>query len=296
MLYYIFYTLSILIAWGFLLLGTNKPGLIGIFISLLYTFYSSYAIRRFVKEETIPLKIIKFLGPSFYFLVSLISIPISKYYGLDPIKIGFLMFLIPSFDKNNFPKIWLQILSVFLAALYSFFLYELINKAMQRNEFPESDMYNFYAETKESAPRNTDNIPELSTYRFLNANMDTIGIEKSDKYTIIETWNETHIPSLRSAHEMQHFFAKLSDKARHFYIYVPVAKNRKLDYAKIFNFEKIQKKEKILVDINLYKDSYISKLPTFLVFDADGKLLLRQNGYGSTMRNNIQQKIKSVIK
>jgi hypothetical protein len=69
-----------------------------------------------------------------------------------------------------------------------------------------------------------------------------------------------------------------------------------LDYNKIFNFEKIQKKEKILVDINLYKDGYISKLPTYLVFDADGKLLLRQNGYGSTLRNNIQQKIKSVIK
>ena len=77
---------------------------------------------------------------------------------------------------------------------------------------------------------------------------------------------------------------------------MPIAKDRKLDYNKIFNFEKIQKKEKILVDINLYKDNYISKLPTFLVFDANGKLLLRQNGYGSTMRNNIQQKIKSVIK
>jgi hypothetical protein len=94
---------------------------------------------------------------------------------------------------------------------------------------------------------------------------------------------------------MQNFFSKLSDKASHFYIYIPISKDRRLDYNKIFNFEKIQKKEKILVDINLYKDGYISKLPTYLVFDADGKLLLRQNGYGSTLRNNIQQKINSVI-
>jgi hypothetical protein len=296
MLYYIFYSLSFLIAWGFLLLDSNKPGLIGIFIALLYTFYSSYAIRRFVKEETISLKIVKFLGPSFYFLVSLCMVPMSKYYFLYPINVGFLVFLIPSFDKNSFPKIWLQILSVFLAVSYSFFMHELINKAMHRNEFPKSDRYNFYAETKESDPRNTNDIPMLSTYRFLNANMDTIGLEKSDKYTIIETWNETHIASLRSAHEMQHFFSKLSDKASHFYIYIPISKDRRLDYNKIFNFEKIQKKEKILVDINLYKDGYISKLPTYLVFDADGKLLLRQNGYGSTLRNNIQQKIKSVIK
>jgi hypothetical protein len=126
--------------------------------------------------------------------------------------------------------------------------------------------------------------------------MDTTCIEQSDKYTIIETWNETHVASLRSVHEMQHFFKKTSKKARHYYIYVPIAKNRKLDYNKIFSFEKIHEKEKILVDINLYKDSYISKLPTYLVFDTDGKLLLRQNGYSSTMRNQIQQKIKSFIK
>jgi hypothetical protein len=101
--------------------------------------------------------------------------------------------------------------------------------------------------------------------------MDTIGIEHSDKYIIIETWNETHVASLRSAHEMQHFFKKISKKALHYYIYVPIAKNRKLDYNKIFSFEKIHEKEKILVDINLYKDSYISKLPTYLVLQLNNE-------------------------
>jgi hypothetical protein len=293
--YYIFYSLSFLIAWGFLFLDANKPGLIGIFIVLLYTFYSCYIIRRFVKEETIALKIIKSSGPFFFFLVSLFLVPMSKYYYLYPINIGFLMFIIPLFDKNSFPKIWLQILAISLAALYSFLLYDLIEKAISRKDFPEFDKYNFYAETKEVS-NEIDKIPELNTYRFLNSEMDTTCIEQSDKYTIIETWNETHVASLRSVHEMQHFFKKTSKKARHYYIYVPIAKNRKLDYNKIFSFEKIHEKEKILVDINLYKDSYISKLPTYLVFDTDGKLLLRQNGYSSTMRNQIQQKIKSVIK
>ena len=295
MLYYIFYSISFLIIWGFLLLDANKPGLSGIFIVILYTFYSCYVIRSFVKKETVILKIVKSSGPTFYFLVSLFMVPMSKYYYLYPTNVVFFMFLIPLFDKNSFPKIWLQILAISLAALYSFLFYDYIEKVISRKDFPEFDKYNFYTETKE-AYNEIDKIPKLNSYRFLNTEMDTVGIEQSDKYTIIETWNETHVASLRSANEMQHFFKKISKKARHYYIYVPVAKNRKLDYDKIFGFEKIHEKEKILVDINLYKDSYISKLPTYLVFDADGKLLIRQNGYSSTMRNQIQQKIKSVIK
>jgi len=66
MLYYLTYTMSLMVFWGLLLLDLNKPGLIGIFIGLAYTFYSSFIIRSFVEKETQKLKLIKFIGSSIF--------------------------------------------------------------------------------------------------------------------------------------------------------------------------------------------------------------------------------------
>ncbi len=40
MIYYLVYTFSIILFWGLLFLDYDKPGTLGVFIGMLYTFYS----------------------------------------------------------------------------------------------------------------------------------------------------------------------------------------------------------------------------------------------------------------
>ena len=131
---------------------------------------------------------------------------------------------------------------------------------------------------------------------FLNAASDTITLgNRNGKYIILEAWNETYVASLRSIPVMQPFYEKIADKADYYYVYMPIQKERKIDSTKVFTFDKIKNKEKIRIDLDLWDKAAIDRLPTYFVFDANGKLVFRQDGYGAEMRLVIQNKIRKAI-
>lgn len=291
MLYYLLYSLSFVVVWMLLFLDLRKPGLFGACICLLYTFYSSYYIQRFVKEETKLLKYIKLTGPLFY-LIAAIFMSFSAYFIIDPIVVGFLIFTIHYFDKNKFPKVSLQVLLWIIAMGYSFFLYDIWLKSRFITDMPN---YNFQLAEDPKEEKQPDFV-NIAQARFLNTASDTITVgNKNGKYIILEAWNETYVASLRSIPAMQPFYEKIAGKADYYYVYMPIQKKRKIDSTKVFAFDKIKNKEKILFDIDLWDKAAIDRLPTYFVFDAKGKLVFRQDGYGAEMRLVIQNKIRKAI-
>lgn len=290
MLHYLIYTLSLILGWGLLFLDPSKPGLLGVFLCLNYTFYSSYIISRFVSEETSFLKVFKLFGPSFYFIANLFIVEITWLWFLNPINVAFFLVGIAFFDKSNFPKKETQFFIIAFTYLYSFSLYNKWDNHLNETISINSS-YDFESnkKTKKTSSLN------LMNYKFLTENLDSTEIELRDKYTIIETWNEKCPPCLKAIPEMHDFYTQIKEKANQLYIYIPRKGSYKLDYGKVFSFEKIIDKSKILVDINLQSDAMLEGYPTFLIFDKKGNLVFEKKGYNSNKRKELEEEIKSIV-
>jgi hypothetical protein len=272
--------------WGLLFLDLNKPGLIGIFIGLAYTFYSSFIIRSFVEEETQKLKLIKFTGPIIYVLLLLYTQKTSIYTLINPINIAFLIFCIALFSKAKFPKKEVQFFILAFIYLYSFSVYNIWNKS---NLVKPENTYDF-AIKAESINRK---IPNLSHYQFLNSNLDSIRLSSKEKYIIIETWNEKCAPCFKAMAEMDDFYNNITNKANQYYVYIPSRKA--IAYDKIFSFDRIKEKSRILVDVNLQEEALLDQYPVFFVFDKKGELVFSQIGYNSATKMDLQKNILSVL-
>lgn len=294
MVHYITYSISLIILWSLLLLNLNRPGLLGIFIALAYTFYSAYIIRCFVEQETRNLMIVKFISPVFFlalfFYAQTFSFCTFFYTFLSPISIAFLLFCVAAFSKDNFPKKEVQFFVIAFIYVYSFSLYNIWDKALLQ-EIRSNSYAPYDFEIKGEAL--DKDIPSLPYYQFLNSNLDSIKLSGTNEYVIIETWNEKCIPCFKAMEEMADFYGNIESKTNQYYIYIPTKNN--LDYTKIFSFEKIQDKSNILVDINLQKDALLKGYPVFLVFNKVGELVYKETGYSTALKNKIQKNILNAL-
>lgn len=274
--------------WGLLLLDVNKPELLGVFIGLTYTFYSSFFIRSFVKNENRKLLFIKFIGPVLYLLVGFYAQPINLYSVIAPINIAFLIFCISLFSKDALPKKEVQFFVIAFMYLYSFSLYNLWDKNI--NQKSKLNQYDF----ERKAQSITYDIPKLSQYKFLDSNFDTISLSNNNDYVIIETWNEKCPPCFKAIAGMADFYKNIETKAKHYNVYVQSRKN--IDFSKVFTFDRIKNKKSILVDLNLQSDAALSQYPVFLVFNKHGNLIFSQIGYTDDTKKQLQDGILSAIK
>ncbi len=297
MIYYIFYSGTLILFWGLLFLDNNEAGLVGVFIGLVYTFYSSFFINDFVRKETSLLKVIKVSGPVLYVVSNLIFNKINYLSLIHPINIAFLVFMVSLFIKSKFPSKALQFFMISLIYLYSFTIYEKWENNRDDNYSP----YNFNSKNlnnNNNNNNNNDTIPLslLNSFIFLDSNLDTVSIATDDKYTIIETWNERCVPCLMAIPGMNKFYHSLEDYSNQYYIYKAKNSYSNLDYNKVFSFDKINDKDKILIDIDMYDKLYINGYPYFLVFNKNGKLIFKQIGYNENMKIELQDTIQKLCK
>lgn len=292
MIYYLLYTITLILFWGLLLLDGKQPDAIGVIFGLGYTFYSAFFIRNTVKYENLTLKITKAIGPIFYLISSLIlTFQFDKFFFLNPIIIACIIFSISFFYKESFPNITLQFFSISFIFLYSLSLYNYWEISI--NENSEFDFTNNSTSNPEIV-----NSHSLFDFNFINASYDTIGLPKNNKYTIIETWNEKCPPCIKALTDLPVFYNSIDSISNQFYIYEPSDISIKLDTEKIFNFNIIQKKEKILLDFNknMYEALNISGYPYFIVFNPTGKIVFIQFGYDPDKKELLENKIKSLLK
>lgn len=294
MLYYLLYSIFTCFVWFYAIQDIAYVGHIGLFVGLLYTYYSAYLVRNLVEEETNLLKWLKFIGPAVFLVWTLSTMSYLTIYSiLNPIIISFLLLISSLFNSRKFPKQEVQFFTVFFIFLYSFSLYS--NLWEYYLGISERKQYNFELPNQTNDNAQAPDALPLQKYNFLNQSLDTIKIDPSGKYTIIETWNERCPPCMLAIPEMHDFYEQLSPQANQYYLYIPTGRNRKLDYQKVFSFEKIKAKERILVDINLQEDTNLEGFPVFLVFDKNGTPLLLHEGYRSEIKDSLQKQILKSI-
>jgi len=122
----------------------------------------------------------------------------------------------------------------------------------------------------------------LSKFAFINPDFDTVQlIGTSDKFILLETWNETCFPCIKAMQELPGFYNSIENKVEAYYLYESNKEHVRRKFDKIFAFKSIENKSKILIDIDqgLYSALKMSGYPYFLLFDSHGKLIYHSRGY-----------------
>jgi thiol-disulfide isomerase/thioredoxin len=281
MLFYLIYTFFVGLLWYFFVQDIGYLGYWGLFFSLVLTFYSAFFIR-FVKLETKLFTIIKFAIPVAFLLFTFATMSYSSTLTVfNPIIFAFVLLSASLASSQKIPTKHYQFFAVFFSYLYASVVYDKIwqqpvlgteARALQVGIPPQKDK----VKDKKEALISLD----LAHFRFVNSSQDTIIIDPQGKYVIIETWNEKCPPCMKAIPEMIVFYEEIQAHANHYYLYIPnLAKNTSLDINKVFSFDKIKTKDKILIDQSLQKDLNLDSYPVFILFDKEGKQVFQHIGY-----------------
>ncbi len=206
--------------------------------------------------------------------------------------IGFI-FVGGVFKKSKFPSKELQFFAVSLIYLYSFSIYPKWEQSVIMKNTTVSN-YDFSIQNKKEKEKEKESkYSLLNGFKFLNSELDTISLVDSNKYTIIETWNERCPPCLSAISGLKDFYKSINDDFKQYYVYKP--KNEYFDYEKVFSFKKIGNRDRILIDINLYDKLNLRGYPYFLLFDKKGKLIFLQKGYSEEHKSILQDTISKLL-
>ena len=122
----------------------------------------------------------------------------------------------------------------------------------------------------------------LSEFTFIKHSLDTVSlVGASDKFMLLETWNENCFPCIKAMQELPDFYKSHENEMETFYLYEHPKGSVRNKFDKIFAFKGIEDKSKILIDIDqgLYKALKMSGYPYFLLFDSQGELVYHSRGY-----------------
>lgn len=275
---YILFSLSLVIVWAFLFLDVNRPGNLGVFIGLVYTFYGSIYFKN---DETQLLRFLKYLFPFIYLITYLIISEEGFFKIISPIVIGFILLIVSDlFKKEELKPIH------FILPLTYFYIYVFsIFPTWERTLIMPEERYNFEKEVikKDSFL--------LNEFQFLNADFDTIKLSTDKDFIIIESWNETCIPCIKAMKELPDFYDSISTRFDQYYLYEPNKKTT--DYQKVFDFKHVDDKTKIIADFNkqFYKKLGLESYPYFLIYDKKGNLVYEQLGYNEVKRELLRQAV-----
>jgi thioredoxin-related protein len=142
---------------------------------------------------------------------------------------------------------------------------------------------NFNAEMSDTKQQSS--IPDsinIAGFSFINSNHDTLALKnQAGKFILLETWSENCLPCIRAMNELPDFYWSIQDEVDVYYVYENNKARVRSQFDKIFNFESIQEKSDILIDINqeLYYALDMQGYPYFVLFDPKGRLIHQVRGY-----------------
>lgn len=289
---YIHYFYSLLISisylpvWGLLFLDSETANSFSSFIGFAYTIISiSYFKNLTIIGKSKYSKLLLCAFPAFYFLATAFFLPKNLVYFLNPIFWAFILLLI-SFIFLKLLDLREFFFILFISYLYAYHLYPIFKNQVDNKGFPTEEV-----EKKDLATNKN-----LKTYTFISNKMDTFKLSTTKKYFLIETWNETCQPCLAAMNDLQPLLDSLSPLVDHYYLYEN-GTNNKLDTVKVFNFHKINNKNKIIFNNNslFYNDLQMQSFPYFLLFDEKGNLVDYFKGYSSNNKDYFKNRIRKMI-
>lgn len=276
--------------WGLFLMDADNPGTIGVIIGLIYTFYADIFFKSVVAFDHKFSRYLKFLFPAFYLISSLITIKFTLLnILLHPIITASIILVTGSQLTALKEKYSHQFFVVSYILLYALALYPIWQQSNAIVDTTES--YDFTTGPKEIKKTDIRAIP------FIKSDDTTYFIRPDDKYVLIETWNEKCPPCFAAIKDLAGFFDEHQDKMTHFYLYQAPDKNLITDRNRVFHFELIKNKNKILIDTDnhLYDQMGLNGYPYFLLFDQSGKLIYQYFGYHSSVKDELTEKFLGLI-
>lgn len=136
-------------------------------------------------------------------------------------------------------------------------------------------------EKRQEAP---DDYIDISSFSFLDLNLDTVNIRSDKPYIFIETWNEKCPPCKRAIKELTPILDTMKNKMDSYFIY----ENHKFDKNVFVSSTKKVKglfNQKVLADPNqeFYKSMNMVAYPTFLIIDnKKGEIIYMSVGFGGS--------------
>lgn len=270
------YSITLVPIWGLGLLNIQTSNKFTIFAVFVLTLSTTHFVPVLKQRDRIS-KIILSIGPTFYFIASLIVID-SRLIVYSPIVWIFSILITFLFLKDA--KTGITLLFA-VSAVYSFIIY------------PASP---FSTTNSQFIPNHPSHSQNLSDFSFINSEFDTIQFTKSKSIILIETWNETCAPCIKSIRELQDTLSSRID-FEHYYLYQSRA-NKNLPLNQIFSFKHIKKKNRILVDIEntLYDSMKLNSYPYFLIFKENGELKHYRTGYSTEYKADILKELLEGVK
>lgn len=268
-----------------MMLDSDFQNNFGVFVCLLYTSGFTFYVNTKYQEKLSSLPLFFLILPIGYLLAFAFFNESKLFLFSNPILYGLIFVVFILFFVKNLTERYSVFFIVFFAYLYSYYGYEYFKIAGNQEESMMSSVEKRYL---------NDEI-NLKTYRFLDYKKDTVNI-KANRLILIETWNETCPPCIRSINDLQPTIDSLSSKLQHIYLYESPTFGKKTDFSDVINFNLIQNKEKIYIDYNLqfFTEIGMNSYPVFLLFNREGVLVDYFTGYSSNEKEYFKKRIKNM--
>lgn len=277
---------SYLLIWGFSFLQIDIANQFTVFGGMMYTILAVYLFKNyeFIRSNNF-YKLFLLVFPTFYLVLSLIILKKNSVYLLNPILWAFVVLIISLKYLNSINFKSLIIITIF-SGLYAYYLYPIFR-------YPSKAVV---SESDEIEKKDLKLTKLLQSYSFLKNDHDTIQLIDKNKLILIETWNETCLPCLAAMNDLQPLMDSLSTSLKHYYLYENSFKNHSFPHEKIYNFQKIIDKSKIILDLDnrFLTESKMSSYPYFLLFDSEGKLVDYFKGYNPKFKEYFINRLRGM--
>uniref|UniRef100_UPI004048ED61 TlpA family protein disulfide reductase n=1 Tax=Fulvivirga sp. TaxID=1931237 RepID=UPI004048ED61 len=279
-------SLALIPIWGLTLLDAKTSNQWSVALCYLMTPFFIYYLKSNTNiiVNRIP-KLLLLVGPFLYFVVSVIAFHNFSQFLVNPILWIIATLLVVLFLVTEMGwKDW--ILVIFWAYFYTFHIYPYYQKFNQNGS----------NENEEISTINFDKNNPLD-FQFINSNLDTANITSNQKQLLlIETWNETCAPCLKSIKKLEATIDEYSNSLSHIYLYENAGRDL-MQPQKVVDFNLIKDKSKIWIDIEneFMSKSGMQSYPYFVLYDSSGVYLDHFVGYSDKEHDKFEKKIKSMI-
>jgi len=258
-------------------------------VAFIGTFILVFLVKEIKPKYT---KLVFMSGPLFHVILGcIVGILYKNMLNpiLNPIHWLFIITLFAFWAKNLNFKNFTAILTISL--IYSFYLYPKTGLGK-----PDNDDYYQQMLLKDDEQCQPNYNYTLDEFLFLNHQLDTVCFTNLDKPVLVETWNETCPPCIKSIKEMEE---ELTSNPNFDVIYLYQTRRKKrLSNKAIFNYKFIKNKKNIYTDINNEFTTYMNLhvMPYYLMFNQAGELIGTRNGYMSEYKETFSKELENLIK
>ena len=270
----LFASLLLIPIWGLGLLAIQTSNILTIFFTILLSSILHYRILSRRGNKVLAFSLVgPFLYIAFLFTAHLFYQPFEEFYT-HPILWAFIIFLIPILLYRA-KKRWPYLSMVVATSLYTFVIY------------PDSTYYNSWGKDESVEKQAIQTELNLKDYLFIKQSKQQQPLPLDKKFILLETWNETCPPCLKSIRNLQDTISNIKG-LKNYYLYQQRGQ-QKLSVDSILHYGLIKNKNKIIVDPQnrLYDSLRLNAYPYFLLFSSEGDLIDSYKGYHKSIEQDL---------